>query len=237
MTIELQHRAPIVRVPQRVRRLLTYVVGSLMGAGFVYNAIAALPAVAASVVALGGPMWLRIGPISFAIGLDVLALAIGIGIMGVPWNVRIRVGFVFAAAEIGMQLLGIGIGTGAGHLVGEVAAYAGFTTLALIGLFMLRESFAEHDDLSLKATSGIGLVIAAASISLDSLGVGFSLPSLNIPLAPLFGTVAVTTIAFTLVGLSLGTVLGNRYRAGAERGCSIVLIVLAILFTVEHVRP
>jgi putative Mn2+ efflux pump MntP len=179
-------------------------------------------------------MALRLGLIAFGIGLDVLALAIGIGVTGVPWSIRLRVGAAFAGAEIGMQLLGVAIGTGAGHLVGAVAAYTGFALLALIGAFMLRESFGKHEAMSLKATSGWGLVAASGSISLDSLGVGFSLPSLGVPLVPLLATVAVTTVAFTLTGLAFGSALGERYRARAEGGCGIVLIVLAVLFTIQR---
>ena len=156
---------------------------------------------------------------------------------GIPWNLRFRVGAAFAGAEIGMQLLGVAIGTGAGHYAGDIAAYVGFGALALIGVVMLRESFGEHETLSLDATAGWGLVVASASISLDSLGVGFSLPSLSVPLLPLFVTVAFSTVAFTLTGLAFGNALGNRYRSGAERGCGLVLIGLAILFTLQHMHP
>lgn len=216
-------------------RPLASTIGALMGAAIAIKALSFTPAFATSVGGVAAPVWLRIGLISLAIGLDVLALAIGIGVTGVPWNIRIRVGAAFAGAEIGMQLLGIGVGTGAGHLVGELAAYCGFAVLALIGVYMLYESLAATEELNGMATSGWGLVAASASISMDSLGVGFSLPSLGVPLVPLFATVAVTTVAFTLTGLAFGNALGRRYRTGAERGCGIVLIVLALLFTLQHI--
>jgi putative Mn2+ efflux pump MntP len=54
-------------------------------------------------------------------------------VLGVPWNIRLRVGAAFAAAEIVMQVMGAAIGAGAGHVVGEIAAYSGFIILALIG--------------------------------------------------------------------------------------------------------
>jgi putative Mn2+ efflux pump MntP len=205
-----------------------------MAVALIVKSLATSPAFAAGLAQLAGPTALRIGLIAFGIGLDVLALAIGIGIAGVPWNVRVRVGAAFAGAEVGMQLVGIFIGTGAGRVAGDVAAYVGFGVLALIGVYMFRESFGGHETLSLDATSGWGLVAASASISFDSLGVGFSLPSLGVPLVPLFATVAVSTIAFTLTGLAFGNALGNRYRVAAERSCALVLIVLAVFFTLQH---
>jgi putative Mn2+ efflux pump MntP len=177
---------------------------------------------------------MRTGGIAVAVGLDVLALSIGIGVLGVAWNLRLRVGLAFASAEIFMQVLGAVVGSGAGRMAGDFAAYAGFAILAFIGVWIFKESFGDDHELSEKATSGLGLLAASASISLDSLGVGFSLPSLHVPLVPLISTVAVTTLIFTLVGLQFGSVLGNRFRKNAERGAGLILIALAIVFTVQH---
>jgi putative Mn2+ efflux pump MntP len=127
---------------------------------------------------------LRTGGIALAVGLDVLALSTGIGVLGVPWSVRFRVGAAFAAAEVVMQILGAAIGTGAGRIVGEIAAYSGFAILALIGVWIFRESLGDDHGLSEKATSGLGLLATSTSISLDSLGVGFSLPALRVRSSP-----------------------------------------------------
>jgi putative Mn2+ efflux pump MntP len=211
------------------------VAGAAIAVAIVVRALSLSPALAAGRLApFTGPPAVRIAAIAFAVGLDVLALAIGIGVMGVAWKARIRVGAAFATAEIAMLLTGVAIGAGAGRLIGDVAAYLGFALLALIGALMLRGSFGEHEPMSLKATSGWGLLVASASISMDSLGVGFSLPGLGLPLIPLLATVAVTTIAFSLAGLAFGQALGARYRTVAERGCAVVLIVLAVLFTLQH---
>jgi putative Mn2+ efflux pump MntP len=177
---------------------------------------------------------LKTGGIAFAVGLDVLALSTGIGVLGVPWSVRLRVGASFAGAEIVMQVLGAVTGTGAGRVAGDLAADAGFVLLALIGIWILRESFRRDDDLATKATSGLGLLVASASISLDSLGVGFTLPALGVPLVPLLGTVAITTVVFTLAGLQFGETLGKRSKQLAERAAGIVLIALAAAFALQH---
>jgi putative Mn2+ efflux pump MntP len=212
------------------------VAGAAIAVAIVVRALSLTPALAAARFSpLTAPPAVRIAAIAFAVGLDVLALAIGIGVMGVGWRARLRVGAAFAAAEIAMLLTGAAIGAGAGRLIGDVAAYVGFALLALIGALMLRGSFGDHEPMSLKATTGWGLIVASASISMDSLGVGFSLPGLGLPIVPLLGTVAVTTVAFSLAGLAFGEALGVRYRTAAERGCAIVLIVLAVLFTLQHV--
>lgn len=179
------------------------------------------------------PIELKILGIAFAVGLDVLALSIAVGIMQVPWRSRIRLGFTFSCAEVLMQIVGYAIGTGAGRIVGAFADYIGFLVLAGVGVFIVRESFSE-DGSPLKVDSGWGLVAACASISLDSLGIGVSLPGVPLPLVPLLATVAVSTLVFTTVGLAFGTQLGQRYRSRAERLAGIVLVLLAVFFTAQH---
>lgn len=171
--------------------------------------------------------------IALAVGLDVLAVSIAVGVMQIPWRGRLRLGFAFAVAEVAMQLLGYVIGTGAGRVAGVVAIYVGFAILAGVGVYIFRESFS--DEPSFRPDSGWGLVAASASISLDSFGVGVSLPGVPLPLIPLLSTVAVSTVLFTIVGLAFGEQLGRRYRRLAQCVAGLVLVVLAVIFTLQHV--
>lgn len=171
--------------------------------------------------------------VAVAIGLDVFAVSIAVGIAGIPWNARIRLGAAFSCAEIGMQLLGFVLGSGFGRVIGAVAPYVGFAILAAVGVFMIRQSLV-GEDAPFHVRSGIGLLVASLSISLDSLGVGFALPGVPLPLAPLLVTVAFTTIVFTFVGLAFGARLGTWLEKSAERAAGAVLVLLAVLFTAQH---
>jgi putative Mn2+ efflux pump MntP len=217
-------------------KVVAPMVGALMGSAVIASTLGVLPALADTVLPAGSSTAIKTVGIALAVGLDVLALSTGIGVLGVSVRARLRVGAAFAAAEIIMQIIGALIGAGAGHIAGEIAAYAGFVTLAFIGVWIFRESLGNNHSLSENATAGWGLFAAAASISLDSLGLGFSLPALRVPLMPLIGTVAVTTVIFTFAGLWLGKMLGIKFRKNAERGAGVVLVALAVLFTFEHIR-
>jgi putative Mn2+ efflux pump MntP len=198
------------------------VVAVVGGAGLLH----ALPGVTTSVE-------LKIFGIAFAVGLDVLALSIAIGIMKSAWGARLRLGIAFSSAEVIMQVVGYGLGTGVGRVVGTITDYLGFMVLAGVGLFIIRESYATSE-LKFDVDSGWGLVAASALISLDSLGIGVSLPGVPLPLGPLLATVAVSTVMFTAVGLTFGSRLGERYKRIAGRCAGIVLIVLAVVFTGQH---
>ena len=176
---------------------------------------------------------LKIFGIAFAVGLDVLALSIAVGIMQIPVGARIRLGLAFSASEVLMQLAGYALGAGAGRVIGTAATYLGFLILAGVGAYITYESFRPGEP-GLKVEGGWGFVVVCASISLDSLGIGVSLPGVPLPLIPLLATVAVSTAIFTTVGIAFGSQLGKKYEALAERGAGVILIVLAILFTVQH---
>jgi len=161
----------------------------------------------------------------------VFAISIALGIAGIPLARRIRLGLTFSAAEVLMQIIGFFVGSGF-QVIGRVAPYIGFTALAAVGCYMLVESYKEGD--SFNVDTGPGLVTTALSISLDSLGVGFAIPAVPLPIVPLIGTAAVTTVVFTFAGLAFGARLGAWIEKGAERIAGVVLIVLAIVFVVEH---
>ncbi len=171
---------------------------------------------------------------ALAVGLDVLAMSLGVGVAGLAHDASLRVGLAFASSEIAMQVIGYGLGAGASRLSGEIAAYVGFALLASIGLLMVRNSFRQSTEAKFDATRGAGLFIASLSISLDSLGVGIALPALAIPLLPLLITVSITTTIFTLAGLAFGARLGERYERNAERAAGTILVALAVLFAIER---
>jgi putative Mn2+ efflux pump MntP len=165
--------------------------------------------------------------VAFAVGLDVLALSIGVGVARLTPGASFRIGSAFAVAEIAMQLVGYGLGAGASQMLGEVADGISLALLLLIGCVMIVKSYEYLPEADFDMAKGAGLLLASLSISLDSLGVGIALPALGIPLIPLLVTVSITTIGFTLVGLAFGALLGERYERDAERAAGAMLVILA----------
>ena len=171
----------------------------------------------------------RVFAIAVSLALDVFAVSIGVGIRGIPPGGKLRIGLAFAGAEVAMNVVGAGIGALIGNAIGEVAAYLGFAALVGIGVFIIIETLREtkqHFDLS----RGRGLVLASLSISLDSLGVGFSIYYLGVPVVLTLAVVACVSIAATMLGLTFGRSLGERAeeRAGVFGG--IALIAAGLLF-------
>lgn len=178
---------------------------------------------------------LKVIAVALAVGLDVFAISVGVGILQVGRRSSIRLGIAFTLAELAMQSTGYLIGRTAGELFGQVAAWIGLILLAAVGAFMIRESYTPRKQREFDPTRGAGLLVASLSISLDSLGVGFALPAVGISLIPLMTTVAITTGIFTAIGLAFGAKIGERYEHRAERAAGAMLVVLAILFGVQRI--
>lgn len=178
-------------------------------------------------VALG-----RTFAVAFAVGLDVLAISVGVGVARLSFDASLRLGLAFAGSEIAMQMIGYALGVGAGRILGAIASYIGFALLAFIGFVMIRKSFRRSSEETFDVTRGMGLLLASLSISLDSLGVGIALPGVGIPLVPLLILVSITTTTFTFIGLEFGARLGERYERGAERAAGTMLVVLAASFAI-----
>jgi manganese efflux pump family protein len=169
--------------------------------------------------------------IALALALDVFAVSVGVGVRGLPARNRVRIGLAFASAEISMNLLGAGLGLLAGRLIGEAAGYFGFAALIGLGAYMMRESRTELGVASrLDLSRGRGLFFASLAISLDSLGIGFSILYIGVPMPISLIVIGSISIASTLVGLTLGRWLGRFAERNAAFVGGLLLALTGVVF-------
>jgi len=180
--------------------------------------------------------------VALALGTDAFALAVGIGVTGIRRNQIIVVSIVICLFHIFMPLTGLGIGTVLGNLIGDVATMIGAVVLVLIGLNMLWDVVKERTqklsfpqakkqlNLSTQKNRSInslwGLIMLAASVSIDALSVGFGLGALK---AQIWGTVLVLGVVagvMTALGFYLGRGLGNWMGEKAEIAGGIILVAV-----------
>lgn len=175
---------------------------------------------------------LRVALVAVSLALDVFAVSVGVGIRGVTRPAMFRIGFSFAFAEIAMNLIGAGIGAVAGRAIGGIAAYIGFTALIGVGIFMLIEALREGDSdgPGLDLSRGVGLFLASLSISLDSLGIGFSIVYIHVPLVVTLGAIAFASVASTFLGLGFGKYFGKATGEYAGIVAGVVLILTGLAF-------
>lgn len=176
---------------------------------------------------------IKIVVVALSLALDVFAVSIGVGVRGVPRSLKIRIGVAFAAAEILMNVIGAALGAVAGKLLGDVAGYLGFVALFGVGLYMIYEARRDLEDRNpLDLSRGWGLFLASLSISLDSLGIGFSILYIGVPVIESLAVIGVVSIAATTLGISLGRRLGTVIEDRAELLGGVLLALTGAVFIV-----
>ena len=132
-----------------------------------------------------------------------------------------------------MICLGAALGAAAGHLIGDYAGYIGFAALFGVGLYMIKESRSEFAETSrLNLASGRGLILASLSVSLDSLGVGFAILYVGVPMPVSLIVIACVSLCATTAGLTIGRLLGRWSEQNAAFFGGILLAATGVLFAV-----
>lgn len=169
--------------------------------------------------------------VALSLGLDVFAVSVGVGMRGNDRAIKIRIGAAFAVAEVSMTVLGVLIGKAAGALLGDAAAYLGFAALVGVGGYMIYEAIrGTEEGGGFDLSRGWGLVLGALSISLDSLGIGFSILYIGVPLVVSLIFIGVASVLSTTLGLALGKRLGTVAEQGAALWAGVVLVITGLAF-------
>ncbi len=173
--------------------------------------------------------------IFLALGLDTLAVALGLGLGGLPRTRWLRVGLVFACCKGLMPIAGLLLGQGLGARLGAFATYAAAGILLVLGGLAIGEALRGDDDdgpaRAALAEQPRALLLAGLAVSLDELAVGLALGVLHVPLGPALAYIALQAFVLTFIGLALGTRLGARLGGRAElvAGVTLALLGLAVL--------
>lgn len=180
--------------------------------------------------------------IFFSLGLDTLAVSLGLGLSGLPRSRWMRVGLTFALFEGLMPVLGLLIGQRLGTLFGEIAGYIAAGILVIIGGLEIKEAVMDDDDdddepitLGPTGEKQRPLALIGLSVSLDELAVGFALGVLHVPIGPALAYIAVQAFALTFVGLLIGRRLGRHIGERAELAAGVVLALLGIALFVSEI--
>jgi putative Mn2+ efflux pump MntP len=187
----------------------------------------------AGITGLVPSIFFRVALVAASLGLDTFAVAVGIGVRGLPGHARLRVGVSFASAEVLMTFLGSIFGRGAQALLGDVAGYLGFAALVGVGLYMIAETLRAPEK-TFDLSKGWGLLVASLSISLDALGIGFSIVYLGVPVPLMLCAIFVASGGAAALGLTLGRSFGARAERNAGVIAGVILIATGLIFGGMH---
>jgi len=173
-----------------------------------------------------------------AVGLSMDAFAVsvckGLSVRRCTFRHMLICGLYFGVFQAVMPLIGYILGSQFESLVSSIAPFIAFALLAVIGVNMIRESRDEddehiNDDFSLHA-----MVPLSVATSIDALAVGVSCAFLQVNILATVLFIGVTTFACCVFGVKIGSIFGNRYKAGAELFGGVVLVLMGIKILMEH---
>ena len=174
------------------------------------------------------------------LALDTFALAAALGLAGIPPSARRRTSLVLALFEGGMPIVGFVAGGAIGGALGSVAGWTAIVVLAISGILMLRPGSEDAESARVRLLAraqGLAILDLGLAISVDELGVGFSLGLLGFPLVVVIPWIAVQAFLAAQAGMRLGTRLGEELRERAERVAGLAVLGTAgVLLVLKLVR-
>jgi len=86
---------------------------------------------------------------------------------------------------------------------------------------------------NLRAAKMLPLALAT---SVDALAVGVSFAFLQTDIVPAVSVIGVTTLLLSMLGVKIGSVFGERFRAKAEFLGGLILVLIGVRILLEHLR-
>ncbi|GAE92517.1 hypothetical protein JCM21714_1523 [Gracilibacillus boraciitolerans JCM 21714] len=112
--------------------------------------------------------------LAFALGMDAFSVGLGIGMQEIRLKRILLIGFIVGIFHVFMPFIGLFLGKFLSSQMEGVAIIGSGLLLCAIGFQMVFNTFLKQDN-QLLAPVGIGLIMFAFTVSLDSFSIGISL--------------------------------------------------------------
>lgn len=171
--------------------------------------------------------------IAIALAVDAFTVACGVGLMlGDPSRRQsFRLSWHFGLFQFLMPLIGWGIGSGVAGVLTHYGKWLAFAVLAALGAKMILGAVRNRSlSFASDPTRGVSLIILSIAVSIDALGVGFSLSLIEVGVLWPSIVIGVVASLFTLLGLHLGRIISKRFEKTAMIIGGLVLVAIGIKF-------
>jgi len=167
--------------------------------------------------------------VAVSVGLDNFGAATALGVSGVDRNLRIRVALIFGLYEAVMPVVGLLLGHSLAHALGGASQAIAGTILALAGTYaIVTELISERDSHERGEMSTKRLVLVGAALSIDNIVIGFALGTYHVNVAGAALLIATVSVALSLLGLEVGSRLGDRLGRRSELVGGAVLVLVGV---------
>lgn len=167
---------------------------------------------------------------AIALGADAMSLCLGIGMAGIRRAQIYILTATIAAFHVLMPIIGFLIGELVGGYLDRAAAIIGALILIFLGGRMIKEVLSNKEQTKILLTNTLGLLVLAASVSMDALSVGFTLGVRDVNLIQAAAIMGIVAGIMTYIGLVFGRYIGQKMGDRAQIVGGIILIGIGISF-------
>ena len=174
--------------------------------------------------------------LAVGLSMDAFAVAVckGLAMRKIDFKKAALVGLWFGGFQGLMPLLGYSLGVQFKDKITAVDHWAAFILLVMIGVSMIREALSREESKADDSLAVKDMLVLAIATSIDALAVGITFAFLNVNILPAVCMIGVVTFVLSMIGVKVGNVFGNKYKAKAELAGGIILILLGIKILLEH---
>ena len=167
--------------------------------------------------------------IAISLSMDAFAVSIckGLSVRKVSFRHALICGVWFGGFQGLMPALGYFLGDRFSTLLTRFGPWVAFFLLAIIGANMVKESFGEDESLDDDYSPKAMLPLAVAT-SIDAFAVGVGFAAVQVQILPAVTLIGCITCVVSGIGVKVGAIFGDKYRAPAERLGGIVLILIGL---------
>jgi len=168
--------------------------------------------------------------VALAVGMSNFAGAIAIGLSGVDNRLRLRIAVAFGLFEGGMPLLGLLLGHALAGSLGSNSKTAAMGLLVLTGAYTVFSALRNNPDEPKSSLHGSvpRLLATSLALSIDNLVIGFALGTYHVSLLLAAGLIAAISVTLSLIGLELGSRLGEHVGQESEILGGVILIGVGV---------
>lgn len=174
--------------------------------------------------------------IAVGLAMDAFAVSIakGLSVERIEWQHPLKAGVWFGGFQALMPLVGYLVGVSFAERVAEIDHWIAFILLGVIGMNMIRDSFAKDDEPHNPDFSARTMLVLAVATSIDALAVGISFSFLKVDIILAVAIIGVVTLLLSMLGVKIGNLFGNRYKSKAEFTGGAVLTLMGLKILLEH---
>lgn len=167
--------------------------------------------------------------IAISLSMDAFAVSIckGLSVRKVNFRHALTCGIWFGGFQALMPALGYFLGDRFSTLLTRFGPWIAFFLLVFIGANMVKESLGEDESLDDDYSPKAMLPLAIAT-SIDAFAVGVSFAAMQVQILPAVALIGCITCVLSGIGVKVGAIFGDKYRAPAERIGGIVLILIGL---------